>query len=72
MSSDSGKAPSGADQQRDATQDFRIEDMTPADAAREQDDALRGGLINRGDSQPTLILADQWTGLTADEDRNLA
>lgn len=68
MSIDSGKAPTGANQQGDDTQDFRIEDMAPADGAPEQADALRGGVINRGDALPTLIAADVWTSFSADKD----
>ena len=72
MTNESGKAPTGASGQDNDTQDLRIEDLGEKEGAQEQADSLRGGVINRGAGQPTYILADTWTGLTADADKDLA
>ncbi|HKG93599.1 MAG TPA: hypothetical protein VKA84_16950 [Gemmatimonadaceae bacterium] len=72
MTNESEKAPSGAAEQSAEKPELRIDELEVRDAGKEAEDSLRGGLINRGDSQPTLILADTWTGLTQDQDKDLA
>ena len=60
------QAPAGATDQNAAEQrqELRIDELPPADAAAEQTDALRGGVIDRGNS--TGCIQPDWTNFLAD------